>query len=122
MGKRIERAKQHLQENKKTYLACGATAVVAVVGTLLVLTRKEPLISQPISWKPRAEITQATINLVERSTPSKPVHLVGTNLYWSSLSEAARETGHPLAMISKNVNGHIPNVNGDVFEVLELAA
>jgi hypothetical protein len=58
---------------------------------------------------------------VERSTPSKPVHLKGTNLYFSSLSEAARETGHNLSMLSRHVNGHSPDIKGDVFEVLEPA-
>jgi DNA-directed RNA polymerase specialized sigma54-like protein len=60
--------------------------------------------------------------MVERSTASKPVHLVGTNLYFNSLSEAARETGLHLSMISRNINGHIPDVNGNVFELLEPAA
>lgn len=47
------------------------------------------------------------------------MHLVGTNLYFNSISEAARETGHQASMISKNINGHIPDVKGDVFELLE---
>ena len=59
--------------------------------------------------------------MVDRSTPSKPVHLVGTNLYFNSLSEASRETRHPLSTLSKHVNGVIPDVKGDVFELLEPA-
>jgi hypothetical protein len=61
------------------------------------------------------------VNFVEKSTPIKPVHLVGTDLYFPSLSEAARQTGHNVSMISKNVNGYIDNLNGDIFEVIEIA-
>ena len=62
------------------------------------------------------------INLIERSTPSTPVHLVGTNLYFNSLSEASRETGHHLSQLSKHINGKLPDLNGDVFEILEPTA
>ena len=132
MGQRMERVKTHVKENKKIYLACGGTAVVAAtvaaVGTMIVVKRKAPSVEATnqiiaaVAWKPRQELNQYVIELVERSTPSKAVHLVGTDRYFSSLHEAARETGHSVTKISRQVNGHIPDLNGDVFELLEPAA
>jgi hypothetical protein len=125
MKERLEKVKKHFRDNQKTYYACGGTAIVAVVGTAYVLCGRGDVTNAATAiglWKPRAEIIKTTINLIERSTPSRPVHLKGTNLYFNSLHEAARETGHSLAMISRQVNGHIPDVGGDVFELLEPAA
>lgn len=124
MKERIAKVKQHIKDNKKTYISCGVTGVVAVVGTLLVIDQKgsPQIMTKAIGWRPRAETNHVTITLVEKSTPSKPVHLKGTNLYFNSLSEAARETGHDLSAISRQVNGHSASVKGDVFEVLEHAA
>ena len=108
MNEKLERIKNHIYDNRKVYLAATVGVVVGVVTVLVVIAIKSktgfesPEIVQKINqiaWRP--ENNQVVINLIERSTPSKPVHLVGTNLYWSSLSEAARETGYELSLISK---------------------
>jgi hypothetical protein len=124
MNARIEKVKKHFQDNRGTYIACGVTAVVAVAGTFFFVKNKTlpPQIISTIAPVFNNEVNPVIINMIERSTASKPVHLVGTNLYFNSLSEAARETGHTLSMISRNVNGFIPDVKGDVFELLEAAA
>ena len=126
MSTRVEKIKKHFADNKGTYIACGVTAVIAVAGTFFFVKNNASgaeivqKITPVLSWKP--ESTNVVIKMFERSTASKPVHLVGTNLYFNSLSEAARETGLHLSMISRNINGHIPDVNGNVFELLEPAA
>ncbi len=125
MNQRIEKIKNHLTENKITYFVGAGCAVIGGAVMVIVIGRSEggAEIAQKITQVVIGNRINATVvNLVERSTPSKPVHLVGTNLYFSSLNEAARETGHNLSRISKNVNGHIPDVGGDVFQLLESAA
>ena len=121
----LEKIKTHFTENKKFYIGVGIGAGVATAGYLILNSQGIKIEvfgdNNHVVGKAR-EVNQVIINLVERSTPSKPVHLVGTNLYFNSLSEAARETGHSLSRISKNVNGHIPDVGGDVFELLDLAS
>lgn len=119
-----DKVKTHFRENKKVYLAFagGALLVYVANGRRDVSVGMQANPKQILNWKPRAEVNQINIEMVERSTPSKPVHLKGTNLYFNSLSEAARETGHPLSTISKQINGHIPDVKGDVFEILESAS
>lgn len=122
----FDKVKTHIQENKKVYIVGGVCLVVGIAGGV-VLAKNKDVINISIDGDGNEVIAKAktvnqvTIELVERSTPSKPVHLVGTNLYFSSMNEAARETGHSLTMISRNINGHISDIKGDVFELLELA-
>ncbi|WNM72524.1 hypothetical protein SEA_ARTORIAS_55 [Gordonia phage Artorias] len=122
----LDKVKVHIQENKKVYIVGGVCLVVGLAGGTFLVKNKDVInvsvegIGNNVVGKAKT-VNQVTIELVERSTPSKPVHLVGTNLYFNSLNEAARETGHSLAKISRNVNGHIPDVDGDVFKLLELA-
>jgi hypothetical protein len=126
MNQKLEKAKTHFKENKKVYIAAGVGVVVGAVGVLLLKNRPTTgaqivqKITPVLSWRP--ESNNVVIEMIERSTASKPVHLVGTNLYFNSLNEAARETGHHLSQLSKHINGYIPDLNGDVFELLEPAA
>lgn len=121
----LDKVKSHVQTHKKIYII-GATCLGVGVLSGVAFTRSIPNISvigdnNQVVGKAKT-VNQVVVELVERSTPSKPVHLVGTNLYFNSLNEAARETGHNLSMISKNVNGQIPDVKGDIFELLERAS
>lgn len=128
MSEKTDKIKKHFRDHKEAYITGGVCLVVGAAVTYLVvkgndLNRVEvsPTITQLLSWKPNAT-QNVVVELVERSTPSKPVHLVGTNLFFSSINEASRETGHTLSTISKNVNGLIPDVKGDIFQLLEPAA
>lgn len=121
---KIQRIKQHFKDNKKSYIACGITAVVTGVTVFLLgrNTSSAEIVQKAIQVGYKNKVNQTVIKFIELSTPSKPVHLKGTNLYFNSISEASRKTGHSVSMISRNVNGHIPDVKGDIFELLELAA
>lgn len=121
---KIEKIKNHFHENRTVYLACGVTAVVTGAGILFFSASKTgtEVVQKIVQVGFRNEANPTVIQMIERSTASKPVHLVGTNLYFNSLSEAAKETGHTLSKISRQINGHIPDCNGDVFELLELAS
>ncbi len=125
MSERIEKVKAHLKENKVTYFVSVGSAMVGAALAVVMIGRSEAgtEIAQKITQIGFGNrVNAAIINFIENSTPSKPVHLVGTDRYFSSLNEAARKTGHNLSRISKNVNGHIPDVGGDIFEFVDLAA
>ena len=114
--------KLHILDNKKWYVVGGISFIFGVAGSLILVGRVNhgPNIIQKINqiaWHP--ENNQMIVNFVERSTPSKPVHLVDTNLYFDSIHEASRQTGHSVAMISRNINGHIADIKGDIFKALE---
>lgn len=116
----VEKIKAHFRNNKRRYLG-GLGVLGAIGGAYYLGARQGNDLQVKVLLSPRSEVNILNVELSERSTPSKPVHLVGTNLYFPSLSEAARQTGHPLATISKQVNGHIPDVHGDVFQLLDTA-
>ncbi len=121
----MNKVKEHLKKHKVSYMS---SVSCLIIGTAVGVTLRAGLPKevqnlnysvQKLNWKPKN--TQMIIQMTERSTPSKPVHLVGTNLYFESLNDAARKTGHSLSMISKHINGHIADLKGDVFELLEKA-
>lgn len=123
---RLDKFKTHIKRNENLYIVGAVCLTVGVTGGALLAKGRDVIhisdtIDTTINIEKARKINKTVIELVEKSTPSKPVHLVGTNLYFNSLSEAARETGHQLCQISKNANGHIPDVKGDVFEFLESA-
>jgi hypothetical protein len=116
--------KYHFIDNKNVYIAACVGVLVGATGAIIASqysTAGAQIVQKVTQFGFRNESNPVIINLIERSTASKPVHLVGTNLYFNSINEAARETGHHLRDISKCVNGLIPDVKGDVFELLEPA-
>jgi len=121
MHDKLEKAKSHLKENKKLYIGLGIGAVAGgLAGSFAMLRTPEVQAVQKIigpSWKPQ----QTIIQFVERSTPSRPIHKVGTQEYYDSLSDCARKTGHDLSMLSRHINGHSSSVKGDVFEAVNLS-
>jgi hypothetical protein len=120
---KYQKIKRHLRENKKLYLVgmggVGCLVIGGVVGWQLRPEVENQLVQKITQLGFRNEANPTIIQLVEKSTPSKPVHLVSTDLYFDSLSDAARKTGHHLSQISRQVKGDIPALpNGDVFERL----
>lgn len=119
MHDKLEKAKSHLKENKKLYIGLGIGAVAGgLAGSFAMLRTPEVQAVQKIigpSWKPQ----QTIIQFVERSTPSRPLHRVGTKEYYDSVSDCARQTGLDRVMLSKHVNGYIPDVKGNVFEFVQ---
>lgn len=120
----MSKIKDHFVNHKELYIGIGIGAVVAVAGTCAYLAlnpKAAGIVQNTVVIGMNNRVNPTIVNFIERSTPSKPVHIVGTDSYFDSLHEAARKTGHSVARISKNVNGKIPSVNGDVFELLNVA-
>lgn len=121
--KAIQVVLKHINEHKTEYIAGASCFVVGAVGAYLVTSDKDmgTTIQKITQVGFGNRVNTSVVNFVERSTPSRPVHLVGTNLFFDSIHEAARQTGHSASMISRQINGHIDDVKGDVFQVLETA-
>lgn len=118
----IAKIKAHFREHKKKYMT--GAGIVGLMGGAYYLGSRQgegASITQAV-YKPRGDVIGVKIELVEYSTPSKPIHLLGSNQYFNSISEAARETGHDRTMLSRHINGQISDLNGDVFEVLQPTA
>lgn len=121
---RVQRVKNHFRENWKYYAIGGACLLVGSVVTYGVTRQQalskvsvDPKVDVKYNWKPN--VTQNVIvTFEERSNLSKPVHLVGTDRYFNSQSEAAKQLGISKALLSKHLNGSIDDVNGLRFEWL----
>jgi predicted PurR-regulated permease PerM len=125
MNERVDRIKKHFKENKKVYIGVTAGLVVGVVAGVFITTHTNSgtqLVQKINQIGFRNEANPVIIQLVELSTPSKPVHLVGTDQFFNSIHDASRKTGHTVNQISRQVNGITKDVNGDMFEFLESAA
>lgn len=120
----MSKIKEHFTDRKELYIGIGIGAAVVIAGACayLVLNQKAAgIVQNTVVIGMKNRVNPTIVNFVERSTPSKPVHLVGTDLYFDSISDAARKTGHNISRISQNVHGKIPDIKGDVFELLNVA-
>ena len=122
MKERIAKVKTHLRENKKTYIACGGTAVVAVLGTLAVVSRGNVTISrqsitQVLSWKPEAH-QHLEVWIEALGDPGNIIQDVETGIIYASQGQAARELGLNPSDVSKHLKGATNHVGGHMFTKL----
>lgn len=139
----MNKIKQHLKNNKVTYVACGVTAVV-VAGVTYYVTKDGKLAAKAlastteyvgdtvvhnapsisgISWKPTIH---NIVEFAEQSTPSKPIALLDVNgnvaAAFRSIGEAARQTETSRSEISRHLAGMVDSVKGLTFKPLEEVA
>lgn len=128
MNERIERVKDqgrkfkaHFQRNKTTYLASAGTAVVAVVGTVLVVNRtpRASLIHSTslMNYKPKTR-NSVVFKVEALGDPGNVVRDTTTGVCYPSQNAAARALDVAPARISENLQGKLDHVKGHAFEVL----
>lgn len=117
-----EKIEAHFKRNKKTYLACGGTAVIAVVGTLYY-SKTRPMVSNTIN-QGLAYKSPPTIEVwIEAlGDPGNVIQDTTTGTIYASQGQAARELGLKAPAISKHLNGLSPHVNGHTFTKLGKAS
>lgn len=125
--KLVQRAKSHLQENKKTHLACGVTAVVVAGVTYYVFGKTQVINVTDVAnvklWSPTTN--NIAVEFIERSCPSKIVAELSEDgqsfkQAFSSINEAAKQTGIDRAAISKCISGKQAHAGGRVFQELAI--
>jgi hypothetical protein len=126
MGQKIEKVKTHFRENKKTYIACGGTAVVAVVGTLVAVIaasdKGQVNTSQKIgnlNWN----ATQILDNTVTYQMPARGHRgnvIVDneTKIPYPSQHFAAKELNLNPGNLARHLQGKLPHVKGHTFTKL----
>ncbi len=126
LRQKYEAAKAHVKENKAAYITGATCLVVGALGGAAVAKRTEiaeimQCAKQINILSPGSRLNNVQIAFQERSTPSRPIFNKTNGVAYGSINEAARQSGHSASMISRNINGHISDVHGDVFEALEVA-
>jgi len=118
MNHRIENVKQHLRNNKVTYVACSVTAVVCVAGTYFLVGKSALVNVRPIqilNWKSNQTVE---VFIEALGDPGNIIQDVTTGTVYASQGQAARALGLTPSAISKHLNGLIPDVQGHIFEKL----
>ena len=123
MKERIAKIKQHVKDNKQIYISCGVTGVVAVVGTLIVVSQRgetNPLIHSAgnFNYKPTTH-NKVTIKTFEAlGDPGNVVHDLTSGAYYPSQGAAARVLGIPPGRVSEHLHGKSSHAGGHVLEVI----
>lgn len=101
--RRIEQVKQHISENKKTYIACGVTAVVTAGGMLLIPRQGSTIINAGLNWKPN----NVAITMPRKGTLSNFVLDVcnGIEVIHQSQNDCAKALGLTSSRVSNILNG-----------------
>lgn len=119
--RRIEQVKQHISENKKTYIACGVTAVVTagVVSVGFVANPKgsQKIVNGLINWK--SPNNSVNIQYMEvKGNRGNVVRCVETGKTFPSQNDAAFAMLLNAARLSEHLRGKRDQVGGFHFENL----
>lgn len=116
----LEKIKDHFKRNKKYYIV-GAAAFAGGVAVAFGATKLAAYLARQknvemyakqannalINWKPRQTINQVKVDVIERSTPSKPAFDHITKKLYDSINQMSRLTGRTRADILKDPNVEI---------------
>lgn len=112
--KRTEKIKNHLRENKKTYIACGGTAILAVLATLIA-TRDGDVTLSKFNVKQTGVVNNNTnleVYIEALGDPGNIVQDLASGTVYASQGQAAKELGTTPVAVSRHLNGHTDHVNG----------
>jgi hypothetical protein len=120
MKEKIERAKAHLRENKKVYIAGGTGLVVGAAGVLLFGTEQIVIVDAikvQLGWKSPTTNNITTL-LVRRGHPGYVVRCNETGELFASQNRAASMMGINPSAISQQLSGKYEKANGYTFTKL----
>lgn len=119
---RLNKIKNHLKNNKKVYIAVGATFVVTAVTTYLLTSRvkvsQSAVNAAVVNWKPTINQEQTTIVVERRGRPGTVVRHDQSGIIYNSETEAAKALEVAISRISDQINGKTKTVNGNTFTKL----
>lgn len=127
MHSRIEKIKNHLQENKKVYIGTGVGLVVGAATTVVICKfRAQPAdmqvnnkIQQILSYKPQATLE---VYIEALGDPGNIIQDTTTGTIWASQNQTAKALGVNPARVSEHLAGKIPDINGHVLTKLGKAS
>jgi hypothetical protein len=106
-----ERIKIHFRNNEKFYKGVG-------VGVLIAMAFRRPMVINHIA--PVFHNNNAS-NVLMGGYLTKIVRNTDTGQIWRSVTEAADAVGIPIQHMSRHLNGHTPDVYGQVYEIIGVA-
>jgi hypothetical protein len=113
-NQKIARVKKHLSDNKKTYIACGATALVSVGVTALVVPKN---VGFNVAWAWKQEVSQNMVQTVLKPQMHPGIKVIHdqTGVAYPSVRNAAKALGLKHTKIYDYLQGKIADVDGNTF-------
>lgn len=126
MKQQIQKIKQHFTNNIDLYIV-GSVCIVVSAGVTYYFTRQSgvpeaitniaPKISNVICWKPTSNQT-VEVFIEALGDPGNIIQDITTGTVYASQGQAAKALGVYPSMITRHLQGSIPDVKGHVFEKL----
>ena len=118
VGTKYQKAKQHVQDNRNSYLAGAGGLAVGALGVLL-LTRAPMQINNTVA----PVISPVFTNVVNNGGHMrKIIRCIETDEMWPTVTKSAEATGNTLNRMSQHLNGHREDLNGLHYVIEGLAA
>ena len=115
----IDRAVDHIKRHKTEYIV--GTSVVVTAGVTFLLTRRFAI--QAISVAPVFN-NMPTFNNDNSSLvnfgghATKIIKRMSDGEMWAKVTEAAEEAGVSTSFMSRHINGHEPDVYGEIYKIV----
>jgi len=120
VGTKYQKAKQHVQDNRNSYLAGAGGLTVGALGVLL-LTRAPMQINNtvtPVFNNMPVFNNSNTVNF--GGYAHKIVKCIETGEIWEAVKDAAQTESVSISSMSKHLHGHTDHINGRHFEIIGL--
>ena len=117
----ITKIKTHLQNNKTTYIAVGATAVVCVSVTSAFFLGRQSVLASVEQKITQVGIINKAVNqmiIPPLGDPGNVLQCIETGTIFASQGEAARVLGVAPQAISSHLKGNMPDIVGQHLKVL----
>ena len=126
----VEEVKGHFEKHKYIYIGVG---VAVLVGVTWYITRRKVapyLIPSTNGGLKATQFPTVTIAPVFNTDVSTTVNLGGYTAkivkrmsdgeMWGTITEAAEAAGSSVSLMSRHLNGHKPNVYGEIYKIVGL--
>jgi hypothetical protein len=116
---KFEKIKQHLKENKKTYLIGGIAGAGCFTAGFLLRPQVVNVVDA-FNFKYKSPTTTTVITVLERRACKEPIPIrcVDTGEVFGSIRRAGDVLDIPRQLISDQIRGKIPSANGFRFEAV----
>ena len=115
----IDKMTDHIKRHKTEYIV--GSSVVVTAGVTFLLTRRFAI--QSISVAPVFNNmpifnndNSSLVNFGGHTT--KMVKRMSDGAMWEKVTEAAAENNAPLSLMSRHLNGHKPDVYGEIYKIV----
>jgi hypothetical protein len=118
--------KQHIKDNKKTYLV-GVGCLITGAGVTYYLIMRDPKILIAAAQIKQVGVLNKATQTVEvyieaLGDPGNIIQDLTTGITYASQNQAAKELGLHRSALTRHLNGTLPNVNGHIFKKIAKAA